>query len=190
MKKILALILFLIFHQNPTKADVVAPNYLKGNISGSFELLMSLEKTVSKNESLLLWGGPGLTSSFTKNNSRTLSLGGELAMEYRRYLSLNTYHKFFLGWYVGMGYMHDIQHGQSENSINHIILGIGFKVGYKQPLFEKTRRNRTQRICLEPYTSAGLTAYHKPGHVSLFNSEKGALWFNIGIRIVFERVFN
>ena len=88
-----------------------------------------------------------------------------------------------------MGYMHDINHEHNDDAINHIILGFGFKVGYKQPLLEKIKKNRIRRIILEPYVSAGLSGYYEPGHISLFNPEKGALWFNFGLRVMFESVF-
>lgn len=191
MKKLIVFItlFYIIFLQIPVNADVVTPNYPYGNISGSLEFLLSLEKTFSRNESLLLWGGPGLTTNFSENPFQAFTLGGELAVEYRRYLSSDTYKRFFHGWYMGMGYLHEIHHKQNEDPINHIILGFGCKVGYKLPLLEKTKKNRIRRIVLEPYVSAGLTGYYEPDHILLFNPEKGALWFNVGLRIVFEKIF-
>ena len=188
MKKtiFITLALIAVFFQSRIKADVVAPNYLKGNISASLELLLSLEKTVSKNESLLLWGGTGLTANLSQEPIHTVALGGELALEYRRYLSNGQYKKFFIGWYGGAGYMHDIGHNSEKDRQDHIILVFGCKLGCRLPLQKK---QQPQGMCLEPYISAGITGYYIPAHISILNPEKGALLFNIGLRFVVKNIF-
>jgi hypothetical protein len=168
-------------------ADVVSPyKYVSsGKISGSFELLLSLEKATGDKICLILWGGPGFSTILSNEPFQTIAVGAEAALEYRYYLSKEVYQKLFFGGYAGAGYMVGTNQGRGDNQINYGILGFGFKAGCKYPLSAQERKGNIRRICVEPYMSFGYTACHETGS----GRKKGDLYVNFGFRVVLETIY-
>ena len=185
-------LLLLGFSQKTLQGDIIAPSssYYDGGMSSSFEMLISAEKAITSNFSVLLWGGAGIITTIIPGPFDAFNSGVEGALELRGYTGNEEMKKWFIGSYYGVGYMYTPSEQNIDSYEYTLIQSFGVKVGYKFVPHSFKLGNVKIRADIEPYASFGLTSYYQSEDSSLLSrSDWSAPWLNLGLRAVLELPF-
>lgn len=191
---VICFVISCVGFSNGSKADVIAPSrsseYFDGGLSGSLELIYGMEKGLSKNMSVLLWGGGGFISMIAPELFNEYNSGFEGAIEFRVYPNNENINRYFFGLYYGLGYLYGPERYSNNSYTFTTVQGLGFKFGYKYLVYGDDGNTKRLRFAIEPYISSGATLYYQSDDASLFgHHDWHAYWINIGIRIVMETLF-
>lgn len=180
-KVVLITLLIIVIPTHALRADVGSVSYYDGGISSSLELILSIEKSLSRRSSISLWGGGGVFVMVLPEFFEDYDAGVEGALEFRFYPKSEDMEGLFIGLYAGLGYMYGSRHKDYER-----IHTIGIKICNKNIFYVRDPNSTFFSLALEPYISGAVSWYYRDDNSFYGHYDAHAFWVNIGFRIVME----